>query len=459
MTELPGPEPEQPESPPGAPREPSPASARAEPLRSRLAAAARAVRATLKKLVARAVGLGPVPIAAGLGIAALVGFLGGLRWWHDSPVKPLEGLGFESSARRAAAEVLAEDVEQQAFLERRKQALAAERSAAQRDRRLLEEPGESASRGAAVTLTDRDLVHHLSGRWRLDLGRGSVIADFAPVVVDRVTRGALLVELFPVAARGLPNYFTPLRLPERGTFLAFADRDGEYRLVLEGLRRRGEDVLTYRISGSSRRLTARRISRPRESEEPRRGLPGGAPEEPAAVDRSARGPVEIRIDPPPPVEKMWRRARELREQGKFHSLETHLTRMSHMHPTHSPSRRWRRRVDGWIRDQERDLRRDVRKRLEDLGEALEDRDLGDIAGVWDDALPAETRSFFRNLLRRHDRLRVRSQLHSVAVHDGVADFRATLTLEASGEARQVDIMPFAWAGQLRDGHFISPFPG
>ncbi|MEO1087803.1 MAG: hypothetical protein AAFY88_26510 [Acidobacteriota bacterium] len=310
---------------------------------------------------------------------------------------------------------------------------------------------ESLEDERGVTLTDRGLIRRLAGRWRLDIGGRQAIAEFAPMVVDRVRRGSLLVELYPVDSRHLPPFYTAFELPDRGTFIAFRAADGDYRLVLEGVRFHGPNLFSYRLGGGARRQAYRLIG-----DVPPSLDRDEAPEtlEPTRTE----GGVSIQFDPVPPADEMWRRAEALRDADQLHSLRRYLDQILNFHRDHRQARRWRGRVDRWIEKQRDDLVDDVRDRLDDIHDGVGDRDLEEIFDAWGGRPDPGTREFFEELVERHRKLDARIQLHAVEVDDGVATFDATVTLEGwSGRRRDREIIPHRWRGQLADERFVTPF--
>ncbi|MEO1366741.1 MAG: hypothetical protein AAFX50_06160, partial [Acidobacteriota bacterium] len=301
-----------------------------------------------------------------------------VTWGRNDPSEPLAGLGLgpesapepvgseDAATPSADAEASssvdppldASDPEQLAFLERQ-----------QRRAEELAETTDNLEDERGVTLTDRSLVRRLSGRWRLDIGGRQAIAEFAPVVVDRVRRGSLLVELYPVNSRHLPPFYTAFELPDRGTFIAFRAADGDYRLVLEGVRFHGPNLFSYRLGDGGRRQAYRLVGDAPPSLEREE-----APESIEAPPRPAGG-VAIQVDPVPPAAEMWSRAEALRDADKLHSLRRYLDQILTYYRDHRQARRWRGRVDRWIEKQRNDLVDDVRDRLDDIHDGVGDRDL------------------------------------------------------------------------------------
>ncbi|MEM1178051.1 MAG: hypothetical protein AAGM22_06900 [Acidobacteriota bacterium] len=372
-------------------------------------------------------------------------------WGRNDPSAPLEGLGLGGTTATGAPEASdgveapsdAADAEQAAFLERQK-ARAQE----------LAETTESLEDERGVTLTDRGLIRRLAGRWRLDIGGRQTDAEFAPVVVDRVRRGSLLVELYPVESRHLPPFYTAFELPDRGTFIAFRAADGDYRLVLEDVRFHGSDLFSYRLGSGGRRQAYRRRG---DGPFPRDDAASAGRESPQLLERPGGG-VDIRVDPVPPASRLWARAESLRKAKLYHSLRRHLDQMLRFHPDHRQARRWRARVDRWIDIQREDLVDDVRDRLDDIHDGVGDHDLEEIFEAWGGRPDSTTRVFFEELLTRHREVEARITLHTVRVEDGVASFDATVTLEGwSGRPRDREIIPHRWRGQLVNGRVATPF--
>ena len=397
--------------------------------------------------------------AVGTGLAVVL-FALTAAWWQHEPETPLEQLGLESlglskedGAQNSAnepSEAKAElDAEQLAFLERQRQRA--------QELEANEDLAEGLEAEGGVTLTDRSLIRSLAGRWRLDLGGRQIVAEFAPVVVDRVRRGSLLVELYPVDSRYLPPFYTVFELPDKGTYIAFRAADGSYRLVLEDVRFHGPELFSFQLGRSGQRRTAYRLkgSVPPSLEETRPEDPSG---ESAADAGRGDPPVRIVVEPSPPAAQLWAEAEGLRDAGRLHSLKGQLQRLLNAYPRHRQARRWSRRVDGWIQDQREDLIDNLRDELEHLRDGVRDHDLEEIFESWQDRPDAKTRQFFTELLGRHRYLEARFGLQSVKVEDGTATFSATATLEGwSGRSRNREIIPLRWRGQFRDGHFVSPF--
>lgn len=383
-------------------------------------------------------------------------------WWRHEPAAPLEDLGLErviagdttgdATAGGAAGE---SDPEQLAFLERqRRRAGELEEATGHLTEGLESQDG--------VTLTDRSLIRSLAGRWRLDLGASQVVAEFAPVVVDRVRRGSLLVELYPVDSRSLPPFYTAFELPEKGTYIAFRAADGSYRLVLEAVSFHGPDLFSFQLGSDGQRRTAYRLKGavPPALDRPPADVfePGPSPDGAARDGGRSDPPVRIVVEAPPPVSQLWNEAEKLRDEGRLHSLSRQLQRLLNAYPRHRPARRWSRRIDGWIEEQREDLIDDVHDDLGDLEDAIGDRDLGEIFEAWGDRPDPSTRRFFTELLGRHRHLEARLSLQSLQVEDGTAAFSVNVTLEGwSGRSRDREIIPLRWRGRYRDGRFVTPF--
>ncbi|MEM9597133.1 MAG: hypothetical protein AAGD06_22865 [Acidobacteriota bacterium] len=197
-----------------------------------------------------------------------------------------------------------------------------------------------------------------------------------------------------------------------------------------------------------------------EAPEPPPGMPRLIPGRRPADDAAAPSQSIVRVEAPS-AKAMWRRAEELHSAQRFHSLRRHLQRLLASYPDHAQARRWQRRLPRWTERQERNLSRDVDRRLEQLGRSASARDLDGIFALWAGSPDADTRRFFQNLVRRYDHLRVSARLDTVEVVDGVARFDASVVLRGrrEGAGGETAIEQRIWSGALAGGHFASPFPG
>lgn len=365
-------------------------------------------------------------------------------WWSASPPPPTDLLGPQET--ESNDETL--DVEQMAFRQRQEKQ-SAEPTTAQSATQNLD-PADSG--------VDAEWIERLAGRWKLDLGHRAISVVFAPTPVKVLDVGALRLALYPVAGLGLPPYFTVLKRSEGESFLAFQNEKGEYQGLLDDLQVHGEDLFSYRIGGTSHRGYGHRAGRiGRQPDDPLLiadpdTLPGLGEDRPVLPE-----PIEITVQRQS-VDELWRRAEALKDAGRYDSLEIALDRVLGSYPDQRKAQRWRRSLSKWRAKQTRQLRSQLNSHLEDLEEAVEDQDLGDVLDLWLSGSRPASQGFFETFFNRFEETRLRYQLKSSEVDDGTLIFEVTLTFEGSdGKQRSLESRP--WRARLVDEYFLDPFPG
>lgn len=311
------------------------------------------------------------------------------------------------------------------------------------------------------TLTDRQWVSRLAGAWWIDLGQGPTVVVFDGDVVTRTEIDGGIVELRSARGRGVPPYFAVLGGSEGSPehrFLAFQNEAGAYVLLLDDLASHGDDRFSFRLGGTRTRRDGRRLQVPLDEL-----VPGsiGRTADREVTTPSRRRPL-FRLEPSErdaprarrTVDDMWRQAEDLRQQGRFQTLERLLVRIVLADPTHREARRWQRQLPGWQRRQLKQSLGRLEDRLRHLAGYMRSGDLDGALGLFAPGAQAQTRPLLVEYFRS-PRRRAGIQLSAYESVDGMLIFDATCTLE-SGRPRGRSIETVRWKSRLVDGRFLDP---
>ncbi|MCP4659818.1 MAG: hypothetical protein GY856_30820 [bacterium] len=333
--------------------------------------------------------------------------------------------------------------------------------------------------------TDREKIHRIAGRWMVEIsGGGWATVQFTETMTREVQESNIHINYYDASSRTFPPYYTIVRLPDGGNFLAFQHPDGEYGDVFENVAFHDANTFSFTRGGIRKRFFAYRttaagvVSRreapsvPRTREERSTAADGSAGEETAApgpaseaVETPAPPTTDAAAIPPPETRsarQLWEDARRLKEDQHFHSLVAVLDALLDADPYHEKAREWRSRCAKWIREQEEKETERARDFIDELVEAISDHDLDDVFELWDERPDAATRSYFQNLFGRYRVLHARGTIQSIRVRDATASFTAEIVIE--GKTTKGRSIPFVlvaehrWHGQLRDRRFAGSFP-
>lgn len=318
--------------------------------------------------------------------------------------------------------------------------------------------------------TDYELLGRIRGEWQIDLGgRGEARVTFTDEVVSQVKEAGFLVRVYRSVSRQLPERFSVVRVPDGGgNFIAFHGDGGETRDVFENVELAGRDVFAFTEATSGRRRYARRTGSALPPPTDVAGAPLPAPgEEPAASWQEPepttlddeRGEAEEEEEDGDELENLWKIARAQRERKQYGPLVHTLDRILEINPRHPLARRWKNEIEQQLRSQNREALNRTQDLLDDLADAIEDRDLDELRRLWGGRFDNETSRFFTQLFRRYSKLKVRASLVSVTVEAKAATgFVASLSIEGRERGRRAETEEYAWRGRLQDGRFASPFP-
>jgi len=190
-------------------------------------------------------------------------------------------------------------------------------------------------------------------------------------------------------------------------------------------------------------------TRPRQQPPPVATRPSPATETPSPVP-TAPPPAPSRRS----ASELWLEAERLKSTHSYHSLRAKLDELLTVDPYHADARQWRDKCPGWIREHEEDLSEEVRDRLEELADGIDDRDLEDVLELWGKRVDVATERYLENLFSRYKVLKARYALERLNVHDGAANFTARIVIE--GKSQKGRKVPFEtvfnrnWNGQVFD---------
>lgn len=149
----------------------------------------------------------------------------------------------------------------------------------------------------------------------------------------------------------------------------------------------------------------------------------------------------------PGAGELWSQAFRLKEEKKYHSLREVLDRLMAKDPDYGQAREWRKKVDGWIESRESDIRGEADDLLDNLVEALEDRDRAAIAELWGDEQGPATDALLGRLWDLGPRLKFRARYQNFKCWDDRGDFVAIITL-ADRNGRK--LREINWRGAMVD---------
>lgn len=156
---------------------------------------------------------------------------------------------------------------------------------------------------------------------------------------------------------------------------------------------------------------------------------------------------------PPPREsgpsagELWSQAYRLKEEKKYHSLREVLDRLLEKDPDYGQAREWRKKVDGWATSRESDIRGEADDLLDNLVEALQDRDRGAIAELWGGTNEPATDALLGRLWEQGPRLRFRGRFQTFKSWDDRGEFVAVITLADRNGRKMREI---TWRGAMVD---------
>lgn len=156
---------------------------------------------------------------------------------------------------------------------------------------------------------------------------------------------------------------------------------------------------------------------------------------------------------PPPREsgpsagELWSQAFRLKEEKKYHSLREVLDRLIAKDPDYGQANEWRQKVDGWVTSRESDVRGEADDLLDNLIEALQDRDRAAMAELWGTGEPPTDALLGRLWEQQGPRLRFRGRFQSFKVWDDRGEFVAVITL-ADRNGRK--LREITWRGAMVD---------
>jgi hypothetical protein len=194
--------------------------------------------------------------------------------------------------------------------------------------------------------------------------------------------------------------------------------------------------------------------------------------DPAPIATPAQQPARTRpVEPPPPVYQppqepepqpepeppaepepsgpskgeLWSQAYKLKDQKKFHSLREVLDRLMALDPDYAEVRSWRREVDEWAADREKDLRGETEDLLEEVIDALGDRDAEHLAEQWGGTLDVGTEAFAQEMWDLGPRLRWTARLRTFKARDDRASFVALIAVT---DYKNKKLREVAWNGSM-----------
>jgi hypothetical protein len=191
-------------------------------------------------------------------------------------------------------------------------------------------------------------------------------------------------------------------------------------------------------------------------------IPQVQPVPPSEASRPAAEPVSETTtehvsapvaEPTPVVEpagptagELWSQAYRLKDEKRYHSLREVLDRLLAKDANYGQAREWRRKVDGWIASREKDLRGETDDLIDELIDALDDRDESNLAELWGDSLDPASRAFAQELWSLGPKLKWNARIRSFKPRDDRADFEVVIAIaEKSGKKREV-----TWRGSMAD---------
>jgi len=169
---------------------------------------------------------------------------------------------------------------------------------------------------------------------------------------------------------------------------------------------------------------------------PPRAEPIATPEAEPAVKAEPAGPS---------AGELWSQAYRLKEEKQYHSLRDVLDRLLAKDADYGQAREWRRKVDGWIADREKDLRGEADDLIDDLVDALKDKDESNLAELWGGYDPT-TEATARELWSLGSKLKWSIQIRTFKPRDDRADFDAVITVTEKGKK----VREHSWRGAMAD---------
>lgn len=151
--------------------------------------------------------------------------------------------------------------------------------------------------------------------------------------------------------------------------------------------------------------------------------------------------------------ELWSQAYRLKDQKKFHSLREVLDRLVAVDSDrgYAEAHEWRREVDEWAADREKDLRGETEDLLEEVIDALGDRDAEHLADQWGGKLEVGTEAFAQEMWDLGPRLKWTGRLRTFKARDDRATFVALITVSDNKNKKLREV---AWNGAMvadRDG--------
>ena len=360
-----------------------------------------------------------------------------LGWWRQSPERPDLSTLKDRTSQNAVL-----DSEQDAFRSRP----STEPEPEVEPLTEIESPdGETGN-----PLTSRDWIDRLAGLWVLDLGQGPQRVRLGSDIVLKIHRTDWTLELFPTGGGGVPPYYTVFENPEGSAFLLFRSEDNSASLLLDDLQEHGDQLISFRLQGTSKRSYGHRLQRS--------GFYDSEPLSPFSTPRISR--VNPRDRPPSPMERrtrpgLWSQAERLRDLGRFESLEDMLDRILRIDPGHAEAREWKSQLPRWRQEQRQNLVSALGDHLDDLSRAVERGRWGDVSRLFIRSAGTSSRRFLQRHFRNSQGRKARFQIRSLELEDGVLRFDAVLTLE-SEETNHKSIQTIRWRGRFFDGSFLDP---
>jgi hypothetical protein len=330
------------------------------------------------------------------------------------------------------------------------------------------------SGAAEIDATDIGLVTRLVGDWIFDLGeRGQI-----PVRLTNVAAGDSRIEssgfqLFSVESEALPRRFGAVKTTDRGVLLAFVNERQELGTLFEQVELHNADLFSFVEAASGHRRFAHRA-----------GTLGNLPAddlsigEAGAQDAETGEVADLRLPDLPPKEQkttadkatlakrreeiaqLFKRADDLEKRQKWTALLATLDRILELEADNRQAKRRRGEVETVLAEQAREARDQVRDRLEDLRNGIQNRDLETIRRLWGNRLPPSSSRYFTQLFRRYTKIQARISLISFNLENNGIAFDAMVRLEGREKTRrrETNFEEHVWRGELDDGIFVTPFP-
>ncbi len=124
-----------------------------------------------------------------------------------------------------------------------------------------------------------------------------------------------------------------------------------------------------------------------------------------------------------------------------------LDRLLAKDPDYGQAGQWRRDVDEWVADREKELRSQAEDLLDEVVDALGDRDEDNLAEQWGGNLDPGSRAFAEEMWGLAPKLKWTARLRSFKSWDDHATFTVLLTIaDRSGRT----LREVAWNGSMAD---------